>query len=94
MSLEQDVERGRQAQEVLNNAEYVKSYPLIKAEIYKAWEKSRDRTEQHKLHDLAWALDKVKEVMESTMRSGKIAADQLQQKRNLAQRTLAKLRPS
>ncbi len=94
MSLEQDVERGRQAQEVLGNAVYAESYTLIEQEIYKAWQNSRDQAEREQLHQLLRMLEKAKTVLESTMRSGKIAADQLVQKRNLALRTLAKLRPS
>ncbi|MDQ3039152.1 MAG: hypothetical protein M3R16_05050 [Pseudomonadota bacterium] len=94
MSLEQDVERGRQAQEVLGNAVYAESYTLIEQEIYKAWQNSREQADREQLHQLLRMLEKAKLVLESTMRSGKIAADQLLQKRNLAERTLARLRPS
>ncbi len=94
MSLELDVDRGRQAQEVLDNAVYAESYTLIEQEIYKAWQNSREQADREQLHQLLRMLEKAKLVLESTMRSGKIAADQLLQKRNLAERTLARLRPS
>ena len=94
MSLAQDAERGRQAQEVLGNAVYVESYDLIQKEIFNAWQASRDQTEREQLHQLLRMLDKARTVLESTMRSGQIAADQLQQKRSLAERVGLKYRPS
>ncbi len=94
MSLELDVERGRQAQEVLDNAVYAESYTLIEQEIYKAWQNSREQADREQLHQLLRMLEKAKLVLESTMRSGKIAADQLLQKRSLAERVGQRFRPS
>lgn len=92
MSLESDIERGRNAQAVLDNPVYAASYSLIEQELTRLWRESRDKDEREDIHKLLRMLDKTRNVLESTMRSGKLAADQLRQKQNLAQRIGARLR--
>lgn len=91
MSLEQDVERGRRAEEVLNNDVYAESYALIEQELVRLWRESRDKNEREDLHKLLRMLEKARNVLESTMRSGKVAADQLRQRQSLLQRVGTRL---
>lgn len=91
MSLEQDVERGRRADEVLNNDVYAESYALIEQELVRLWRDSRDKSEREDIHKLLRMLEKARNVLESTMRSGKLAADQLRQKQSLLQRVGTRL---
>jgi len=91
VSLEQDVERGRRADEVLNNDVYAESYALIEQELVRLWRDSRDKSEREDIHKLLRMLEKARNVLESTMRSGKLAADQLRQKQSLLQRVGTRL---
>lgn len=86
MSHEKDAERGRQAQAVLDNPIYAESYGLIEQELMNKWRDSRDRDEREELHRLLKALVKARSVLESTMRSGKVAAAELERKRTWADR--------
>jgi hypothetical protein len=81
-----DAERGRMAQQVLENAVYAESYGLIESELTRVWRESRDPAEREQIHMLLRMLDKVKNVMESTMRRGEIAAAEIRRKQTLAER--------
>lgn len=86
MSLETDAERGRLAEAVLQNRVYVESYALIEQGIYGKWAESRDKEEREQLHKLLQMLSKARALLETTMRSGKVAADELSRRRTLAER--------
>lgn len=86
MSLERDADRGRMAQDVLDNPVYAESYALVEKEIANKWLESRDAQEREHLHRLAMALRAAKTVIESAMRNGKVAAKELERKRTLADR--------
>ena len=92
MSRQTDIERGRLAQDVLENAVYVEAYDLIEKGIYAKWQEARDRDEREHLHRLLKSLSKVRQVMQGVMQSGQIAAKQLEQEASLAQRTGRALR--
>lgn len=92
MSLERDIERGRNAQAVLDSPVYAESYTLIEQELTRLWRESRDKDEREELHRLLRMLDKARNVLEATMRSGQLAADDLRKRQNLAQRIGARLR--
>lgn len=81
-----DVQRGRRAEDVLNNEVYAESYEQIEQEIYRKWQDSRDKEDREQLHRLLMALRLVKSALESTMRSGKVAAKELERKRSLPER--------
>jgi hypothetical protein len=81
-----EAERGRQAQAVLDNPVYASSYGLIEAEITRKWRESRDKDEREQLHLLLRMLDKARNVLESTMRTGKLAEAELERKQTLMQR--------
>lgn len=92
MSLEQDVERGRQAEAVLANPVYADAYLQIEQEVTRKWRESRDKEEREQLHQLLRMLDKARTVMESTMRSGKVAAKELERRQSLSERLTGRLR--
>lgn len=92
MSLENDIERGRQAEAVLGNAVYAESYTLIEQELTRLWRESRDKDEREDIHKLLRMLDKARNVLESTMRSGQLAAGELLRKQNLLQRVGTRLK--
>lgn len=86
MSLENDVQRGELARQVIENTVYAEAYTLLETEITRAWRESRDRDEREELHRALRSLAKVQKVMESTMKSGKVAANKLTQDRSRVQR--------
>jgi hypothetical protein len=92
VSLETELDRGRLADEVLRNPVYADSFALLEQEITRAWRASRDSREREQLHQLLMMLDKSKTLLESAMRSGKVAAKELERKKTLAERTIGRLR--
>lgn len=86
MTDQQEAERGRWAQAVLDNPVYAESYGLIEAEIARVWRASRDPDEREQLHLLLRMLDKAKNVLESTMRTGQLAEDAIKRKQTQAEK--------
>lgn len=86
MTDQTQAERGRQAQAVLDNPVYAESYGLIEAEIQRKWRESRSPDEREELHLLLRMLDKAKNVLESTMRAGKLAEAELARKQTQAEK--------
>lgn len=86
MSDERDADRGRMAQAVLDNPVYAESYTSVEKELTQKWLESRDAQEREHLHRLAMALKLARSVLEATMRSGKVAAKELERKRTLVDR--------
>lgn len=86
MSLTSDVERGLQAESVLQNPIYCEAYSLIEQGILKTWRESGDAAQREELHKVLKLLDKARSLMESTMRSGRVAAKELERKRKLSER--------
>ena len=88
MSLELDADRGRLAEDVLANPVYQESYALIEQALIAKW-RGADRPEvREELHKILGLLDKVQGLIESTMRSGKVASKELERKRSVADRLL------
>lgn len=94
MTDEADVNRGRLAEDVLANEAYTDSHNQIEQEIYRKWQESRNPDDREQLHRLLMALRLVKSALESTMRSGKLAAAELERKRTAAEKIGRALRPS
>jgi hypothetical protein len=86
MSLENDVQRADLARQVIENTVYAEAHTLIELEITRKWRESKDKDEREDLHRALRALVMVKTVLESTMKSGKVAANKLTQDRSRVQR--------
>lgn len=86
MSDQLEAQRGQLAEQVLNNQVYVDAYGLIEQELTRLWRESRDRSEREQLHQLLRMLGKVQTVLESTMRTGQVAASELRRKQSLAEK--------
>ena len=80
------------ADEVLKNPVYAESYELIEQEITRKWRDSRDALEREQLHQLLRMLEKARTVLEATMRSGQVAAKELERKRSLPERMTGRWR--
>jgi hypothetical protein len=86
LSLEKDIDRARLADEVLNNPVYAESYAQIEQEFTKLWRDSRDKDEREDIHRALLMLGKARTILEATMRSGQVAAKELERKRSLSER--------
>lgn len=86
MTDEADMRRGQLAEDVLNNEVYVDSCDRIKQGIRQKWEDSRDRDDREHLHRLLMAVRLIESELASVMRSGKVAAKELERKRTLSER--------
>lgn len=92
MSLQRDAERGQMAEDVLRNPVYADAYGQIEQEIYKRWREAEKPEDREHLHRLTKALSALRVTLESTMRSGKIAAKELQRQASVADRIGSALR--
>lgn len=86
MTEQQIAERGRMADDVLNNPVYAESYALIEREFMALWRASRDKDEREDIHRALLMLDKARNVLETAMREGKVAVSELQHKQTMVQR--------
>lgn len=85
MSLENDRERGRQAQEILDSAIYKEAHAGIEAEIIRQWREARNADDREQLHQLLLMHGKAKVALEAVMRSGQLADADLQRKMSRAE---------
>lgn len=86
MSDEIDAQRGKLAEAVLENEVYRDAYAQIEQGITTKWRESRDAAEREELHRMLRMLEKVKSVTETVMRTGQLAAAEIERKRSLAER--------
>ena len=86
MSLQNEALRGDLARQVLENEVYAEAYGLIEQEITKAWRESKNPAEREELHRALRSLNKVQNLMQSTMDSGKVATRTLLDERSKLQR--------
>jgi hypothetical protein len=86
MSHEADVQRAKQAQQIIENELYAGAYTQVEDAITGLWKASRDSLEREQLHTMLGLLGKVRGVFESAMRSGEVAEKELQRKRSLKER--------
>jgi hypothetical protein len=86
MSEIDEVERGRQANAIVESPVYKAAFDGIKQELYLQWQNSENQAQREQLF-LAWQmLDRLKSSFNQTMRNGEVALKILDQKRSLLER--------
>lgn len=90
MSVEQDVQRGKDALAVLQNPAYIEAYTTLDAALVKAWRDSRDPQDREDLHRMLGLLSRLQGVMEGAVRNGQITEKEILRKRNFAERVWLK----
>ena len=91
MSDYNDAQRGQLAQSVLDNSVYADSYKQIEDSLTRVWRDSRDVKEREEVHQLLRMLDKTRNILESVMRTGKLAEAEIKRKQSLADRVLRRV---
>jgi hypothetical protein len=85
MSLEADVQRGKRAQEVVDNEVYAEAWAGIETEIIRQWREARNPEDREQLHQLLLMHGKAKTALEAVMRSGQVAEAELSRKLSRAE---------
>lgn len=80
--------RGNDAQSVLDNPAYQDAYAQIEARLVETWKAARTPGEREECHQLLRVLEKVHSVLDTTMRTGKLADDVIRRKRTFADKLL------
>ena len=78
MSLHDEAQRGAQAADVLANPAYSEAYGLIEQEIINKWRESTDQETRERLHLSLKLLAMLHKALDSTMKSGQVAARELE----------------
>lgn len=94
MSADNEIDRGRLAKEVLENAVYIDAYEKIEQGIIQAWRDARDKDEREHLHQLMRCLQKVRDTIRSVMQAGELKAHSLEQQRSWAEKASRTVRRS
>ena len=85
MSHEAELQRGKLAQEVLDNPVYIEAHAAIEQETIRLWREARNPEDREQLHQLLLMHEKAKVALESVMRSGQIAEAELSRKLSRAE---------
>jgi len=92
MSPEEEVQRGGRAQRVLGDEIYKEAFDTIQARIVGLLAQSETIGEQReRLNALLVAHNKIKQYMEQVALGGKMAAEQIERERTLAERMLRRV---
>lgn len=80
MTDEERLHRGTRAREILENEEFARAFDAIEEELTQAWKQSpqRDVDGRQKLFECLTMLHKVRQVLTTSMESGKLALLELQ----------------
>ena len=85
MSHEADIQRGKLAQEVLENPIYIEAHEAIEKETIRLWREARNPEDREQLHQLLLMHAKAKTALESVLRSGQVAEAELSRKLSRAE---------
>jgi hypothetical protein len=88
VSHETDVQRGKRAQEVLDNEVYAEAWAAIEAEIIAQWRGARNPADREQLHQLLLMHGKARNALESVMRTGLLAEAELSRKLSRAEQMM------
>lgn len=88
MKLEERLERGGRAKEILDNPIFNEAFELLEKEITEQWQQSpaRDSEGREKLFLMIGLTRKLKEIIVSTLETGKLADLELTRQRTLMER--------
>jgi hypothetical protein len=89
MTPEQEAQRGKQAQQIIENPIYAESFLDLEQQIIAQWRAARNAEDREQLHQLLGLLSKTKAALESVMRSGQVAAAELSRKQSRAEQMAA-----
>lgn len=89
---QQELERGRQAAEVLDNPAFQDAMAQIQTEIVSRWQAEKDERQREWLWNLAQSSKRLQKLLTDTMQTGQLRAKSLEMERSRAEKVGATLR--
>lgn len=88
MSPEQMILRAREAETIINSEIYQQAWEQIESELMKQWSESKkhDIKEREHVYMMISIKNQLKDALESTLNSGKLAASNLEYQKSLKER--------
>lgn len=81
-------QRGLSAKAVLENPAYTDAYQIIEDGLVSKWKQATTPEEREDCHRMLRVLAKFHAVLDSTMRSGKLAEDVIRKRQSFAEKLL------
>lgn len=88
MTDELKAQRGQSAKAVLENPAYLDAYQTIEDGLVSKWKQATTPDEREDCHRMLRVLAKFHAVLDSTMRSGKLAEDVIRKRQSFADKLL------
>lgn len=92
MSASKELERGRLAADVLENAVYVDAMQQLQTEIVTKWQAEKDEKQRDWLWSMMQASKRLEKLLTDTMQTGQMRAKSLELQRSRAERVGATLK--
>ena len=88
----EELERGRLAADVLDNAVYVDAMAQLKDEVLTKWQNEKDGAVRDWLWTMMQACKRLEKVLAETMQTGELRSKQIEMQRSRAEKLGAALR--
>jgi len=82
----QELERARQAADVLANPAYLAAIEQMKAEVYAQWQSEKDERQREWLWSMSQAVSRLDSVLTDTMATGQLVSEALRRKESMLAR--------
>ena len=82
----QELERARQAADVLANPAYLAAIEQMKAEVYAQWQSEKDERQREWLWSMSQAVARLDSVLTDTMATGQLVSEALRRKESMLAR--------
>lgn len=92
MTASQELERGRLAADVLENAVYIDAMTKIQTEIVTRWQSEKDEAQREWLWSMMQASKRLESLLKETMGTGQLRQKSLELERSRAEKIGAALR--
>lgn len=81
-----ELERARQAADVLENPAYLAAIEQMKAEVYAQWQSEKDEKQREWLWSMSQAVSRLDAVLTDTMATGQLVSEKLRRKESVLER--------
>jgi hypothetical protein len=88
MTDDEKAQRGQDAKAVMQNPAYLDAYHIIEQGLVSKWKDATTPDEREDCHRMLRVLAKFHSVLDSTMRSGRLAEDVLRKRQSFADKLL------
>lgn len=86
MSAIEELERGRQAAEVLENPVFTESFDQIREEVINQWQAEKSEAQRLHLWQMIQVANRLESVLRNTMATGQLVAEAIRRKQSALER--------